>query len=297
MEMVDRKRGFKICANAVMVLLSLFCILPFILLIVSSVTDEKALLHNGYSFFTTDISLAAYKYLLVDSTSILRGYLISFFVTVVGTCMSLLLTTLFAYPLSRKDLPGRRVFSFILFFTMLFNGGLVPSYIMWTQMFHIKNTIFALLVPNLLMGAFYVIMMRTYLTTNIPDAVIEAARIDGAGEFKILWKIVLPMSIPIMATLALLVGLNYWNDWLNGLYYISTDKLYSIQVLLNQMLLDSLFTMSGMSTKLNVDLVGTMPTTGIKMAVAVLGALPILILYPFFQKYFVKGIVIGAVKG
>lgn len=164
---------------------------------------------------------------------------------------------------------------------------------------YIKNTLAALLFPSLMMNAFYVIMMRTYFTTNIPDAVIEAARIDGAGELRILSQVVMPMSIPIIATLALLAGLAYWNDWLNGLYYISDDRLFSIQVLLNRMLLDVQFLMSNSdaakSLQQNEEFV--LPSTGIRMAVAVMGALPILVVYPFFQKYFVKGIVIGAVKG
>ena len=261
-----------------MILLSAMCIVPFILLIMSSITKENILLKYGYSFWPREISFDAYKTLLVDSGSIVRGYIISALVTVVGTVANLTLTTLFAYPLSRKELPGKAFFSFVIFFTMLFNGGLVPSYMMWTGIFHIKNTIWALIVPNLLMGAFYVIMMRTYFTTNIPDAVIEAARIDGAGEWRILAKIVLPMSTPIIATLALLVGLGYWNDWLN------------------KMLLDVQYLMSGASGGALTQSI-TLPATGIKMAVAVMGALPILVVYPFFQKYFVKGIVIGAVKG
>lgn len=293
--MVERKKGFQILANLIMAVLSLVCVIPFVLLVVSSITNEKSLVQNGYNFFTRDIDFAAYHYLLLDSTSIVRGYLISAVTTFVGTALNLTLTTLFAYPLSRKDLPARNFFSFFLFFTMLFNGGLVPSYIMWTQLFQIKNTFAALIFPNLAMGAFYVIMMRTYFSTNIPDAVLEAARIDGAGELYILVKIVLPMATPIIATIGLLVGLGYWNDWLNGLYYINTDKLYSIQVLLNKMLLDSLFMTSGMGSSISSSV--TLPATGIKMAVAVLGALPILIVYPFFQRYFVKGIIIGAVKG
>lgn len=296
--MVERGKAFQIIANIIMILLALFCLIPFILLIISSITAEKALLNSGYSFFPKAISFDAYKYLLVDSTDIVRGYGISALVTFIGTITNLTLTTLFAYPLSRKDMPGRRFFSFFIFFTMLFNGGLVPSYIMWTQTFHIKNTLWALIVPGLMMGAFYVIMMRTYFNTNIPDAVIEAARIDGAGEYRILWQVVLPMSIPIIATLALLVSLNYWNDWLNGLYYINTDKLYSIQVLLNKMLMDVQYLLTSAqsgSTLSQQDI--QLPATGIKMAVAVMGALPILAIYPFFQKYFVKGIVIGAVKG
>lgn len=166
----------------------------------------------------------------------LRAYGVSILVTVVGTIMNLMLTTLFAYPLSRKDLPGRNIFAFYLFFTMLFNGGLIPSYIMWTQTFHIQNTLAALLVPGLLLGAYNIIMMRTFLSSNIPDEVIEAARIDGAGELKILARVVLPMAKPIVATLAMLVGLAYWNDWMNGLYYVNDDNLYSIQVLLTRIL-------------------------------------------------------------
>ena len=296
--MVDRGKSFQVVANLIMVLLVLFCLVPFVLLIVSSITQENSLVRNGYSFIPEKIDFSAYKYLLVDSGSIVRGYILSAIVTVVGTVLNLTLTTLFAYPLSRRDLPGRGVLAFFLFFTMLFNGGLVPSYIMWTQMFHIKNTIAALLFPNLMMGAFYVIMMRTYFTTNIPDAVIEAARIDGAGELRILLRVVMPMSVPIIVTLALLVGLGYWNDWLNGLYYINEDRLYSIQVLLNKMLMEVQFLMSNTSAAQSLQGQDfTLPSTGIKMAVAVMGALPVLVIYPFFQKYFVKGIIIGAVKG
>ena len=259
--MVDRSKTFQIIANAVMILLVLFCLVPFALLIVSSITKETSLVKYGYSFIPREIDLAAYKYLLVDSTDIIRGYGISALVTVVGTICNLT--------------------------------------IMGAQPFHIKNTLAALLFPSLMMNAFYVIMMRTYFTTNIPDAVIEAARIDGAGELRILSQVVMPMSIPIIATLALLAGLAYWNDWLNGLYYISDDRLFSIQVLLNRMLLDVQFLMSNSdaakSLQQNEEFV--LPSTGIRMAVAVMGALPILVVYPFFQKYFVKGIVIGAVKG
>lgn len=278
-----------------MVLLMLFCLIPFLLLVVSSFTAESALLKNGYSFFPSQISFDAYKALLVDSNSILRGYFLSFVVTVTGTLSNIVLTLLFAYPLSRRDLPGKGFFSFMVFFTMLFNGGLVPTYMMWTGVFNIKNTLWALIVPNLMMGAFYVIMMRTYFTTNIPEAVLEAARIDGAGELKMLVQIVLPMSKPILATIVLLVGLNYWNDWLNGLYYVNDDRLYSIQVLLNKMLMDVQYLMTNAASSMSQSI--QLPATGIKMSVAVMGALPMFIVYPFFQKYFVQGIVIGAVKG
>ena len=295
--MVSNGKGFRRAAHVVMILLCVFCLFPFVLLISSSITDEMTLIREGYSVIPKVVSFDAYKYLFVSSKAIARGYKITVFVTVIGTLVNLTFTTLLAYPLSRKDLPHRSFFSFFVFFTMLFNGGVVPSYMMWTQFFHIKNTYAALIVPNLMMGAFYVIMMRTNFSSNIPDAVIEAARIDGAGEWRILSQIVLPMSLPIIATLTLLVGLHYWNDWVNGLYYISKYKYYSIQVLLNRMLRDVQYLMSSSGAAGMDSMDSAIPATGIKMAVAVVGALPELAVYPFFQKYFVKGITIGAVKG
>ena len=293
--MVEKGHKFQIAAHILMIILSVLCLFPFLLLIMSSVTDEQALIRDGYSIFPSMFSLDAYKYIFRNAAIIFRAYGTTIMVTVIGTVANLVLTTLLAYPLSRKDLPHRNVWSFIVFFTMLFNGGLVPSYIMWTQYFHIKNTYAALIVPALMMGAFYVIMMRTNLSQNIPEEVLEAARIDGAGEWKILIKVVLPMSLPIIATLMLLVGLAYWNDWMNGLYYLTKTKYYTIQVLLNAMLQD-LQTLLSSSIGANVD-VSSMPSTSIKMAIAVVGAVPVLCIYPFFQKYFVKGITIGAVKG
>lgn len=294
--MVEKNKGFQIFAHILMVFLSVCCVAPFILLLMSSLTDEAALVANGYSFFPKEFSLEAYKYILADSTSMISAYGLSFLVTIEGTLCNLVFTTLFAYPLSRKDLPGRGAFAFFLFFTMLFSGGLVPSYIMWTRTFHIQNTIFALLLPNLLMSAFNVIMMRTYFTSNIPDAIIEAARIDGASEFKILRSVVLPMAKPILATLVLLVGLAYWNDWANGLYYINDDKLYTVQVLLMN-IQRNMEAMKQSARNGGIVSNVAMPSTSIRMAVTVMCVLPIMCIYPFLQKYFVKGIAIGAVKG
>ncbi len=294
--MKKRDRLFQITANTVLILLTLSCILPFMLLIISSFTDEYALLRDGYSFFPKKLSFAAYQYLLLDSDVIFRGYIISVGVTVIGTLINVFLTTLFAYPLSRKDLPGRRFFSFFIYVTMLFNGGLVPTYIMWTQTFKIRNTWFAYIVPGLMMSTFFIIMMRTYFTTNIPDTVIEAARIDGAKEFRILFKVVFPMAVPIMATVTLLVGIRYWNDWMNGLYYINDSKKFSIQALLQRILMDVRFLQQTQGAgNLNIDLV--VPSTAIRMAIATMGVLPVLVLYSFLQKYFVKGITVGAIKG
>ena len=294
--MVEKKKGFQIFAHFVMIFIAVCSVAPFILLVMSSITEEKSLIANGYSFFPKEFSLYAYQYLLTGSGALLRSYVISFIVTAVGTLSNLIITILYAYPLSRKELPGRNFFAFFLFFTMLFSGGLVPSYIMWTRTFHIQNTILALLVPNLLMGAFNVIMMRTYFTANIPDAVIEAARIDGADEFRILFRVVLPMALPILATIGMLVGLSYWNDWMNGLYYINDDTLYSVQVLLTNIQRQMESLKQSMGTGGNVS-VGELPSTSIRMAINVMGILPVMLIYPFIQKYLVRGIAIGAVKG
>ncbi|MDO4293591.1 MAG: carbohydrate ABC transporter permease [Eubacteriales bacterium] len=295
--MVENNKTFQIVANIVMILLTLCCLFPFLLLVMSSLTDETTLIREGYSIFPSKFGLESYAYLMRNVGKIGRAYGITVFVTIVGTTSSMLLTILMAYPLSRKELYGRNILAFFVFFTMLFNGGLVPTYIMYTRYLHIKNTMWALIFPALLVSAFYVIMMRTYFTTNIPDAVIEAARIDGAGEWRILFTIVLPLSLPMIATLALLIGLGYWNDWKNGLYYLTDTRLYSIQNMLNQMLKDVQFLKSGADSSAAAELTQDMPSVGIKMAIAVIGALPVMAVYPFFQKYFVKGITIGAVKG
>ncbi len=288
--MVEKNKTFQIAAHIVMIILVLACLFPFALLIMSSITEENELIRSGYTLFPAKFSLDAYLYMFKSGTKIASAYLMTIFSTVVGTSCGLSMTVLMAYALSRKDLPGRNGMAFYVFFTMLFNGGLVPTYIMYTRYIPISNTPWALIVPSLLVNAFYVIMMRTYFSTNIPDAVIEAARIDGAGEFRILLTIVLPMSIPMIATMTLLIGLAYWNDWKNGLYYLQQNKsLYSIQ--------DVQALKSGMDAAAAAEISATMPSTGIKMAIAVVGVLPILVVYPFFQKYFVKGITIGAVKG
>ena len=295
--MVEKKSPFQFFANLIMIVLALCCLFPFALLVMSSLTEENTLIREGYSLFPKQFSAESYTYLFKNIDKIGRAYGITVFVTFVGTVASLLMTVLMAYPLSRKDFYGRNIFAFFVYFTMLFNGGLVPTYIMYTRYLHIKNTIWALIIPSLLVSAFYVIMMRTYFTTNIPDAVIEAARIDGAGEFRILFQVVLPMSLPMMATMALLIGLGYWNDWKNGLYYLTDQNLFSIQNMLNQMLKDVQFLKSGADSSAAADLMQSMPAVGIKMSIAVVGALPVMVAYPFFQKYFVKGITIGAVKG
>ncbi len=292
--MVENRKKYDIITNIILVLICICCVAPFLLLISSSFTSENSLVRDGYFFIPKEFSTEAYKFLLGDN-SIFHAYGVTIVLTVVGTTLSLLITTLIAYPLSIPDMPGRSVLSFYVFFTMLFAGGLVPTYMMWTQMFHIKNTFAALLFPSLLTNGFTIMMMRSYFQQNIPAEVLESARMDGANEFYILFKIVMPMSLPILATVGLMAGLMYWNDWNNNLYYITDANLNSIQGLLNRMLTNAQY-LKQTATMGNVG-AASVPTTSVRMAVAVLGAVPILCIYPFFQKYFVKGMTMGAVKG
>lgn len=288
------ERVFLACSNAVLTVLSLCALLPFVLLVVSSLTSEQSLAENGYSFIPKEWSAESYIYLFTNSSSgIFRAYGITIFVTVCGTVISLFICALLAYAISRKDYPRRGLINFIVFFTMLFNGGMVPTYLMWTGVFNIKNTLAAYIFPSLLVSAFFTMLMKSFFATNIHPALIEAAKIDGAGEFTIFFRIVLPLSLPILATIGLMTAINYWNDWINGLYYVTKNDLYSLQHLLNKILtnIQAISTMSD-----SVTITATMPSTSIRMAMAVVGALPILLLYPFFQKYFVKGISLGGVK-
>lgn len=280
-----------------MIILVLCCVLPFLLMVMASFTGEQTLLRNGYSFFPEKFSLETYQYIFRSAKTIFRGYFMTILVTVAGTLCNISMTVLFAYPLSRKDLPYRNILSFILFFTILFNGGLVPTYMMYANTFHIKNTIWALLIPNLMMNAFYVIMMRSFFTASIPDSLIEAAKLDGAGEMRILTKVILPLSKPMLVTLVLMVGLNYWNDWMNGMYYVTDNNLNTIQMILNNMIQNVEF-LSRSASLLGADAANIkLPTVGIRMGIAVIAVLPVMAIYPFLQKYFVKGIVVGGVKG
>ena len=296
-ESTSEKR-YQVLINVILSLLSLIMVLPLVLLFMSSITSEKVLLVNGYSFFPKEFSLAAYEYIWNNASSIFSAYGLTILVTVTGTVLSMLLTITVAFPLSVKKLPGRNVLSFYVLFTMLFNGGLVPSYIMWTTVFGIKNTLYAYILPGLLLNAINIILMRTFFVNSIPESLYEAAEIDGAGYFSILGNIVIPLGKPIIVTLSLFVGLNYWNDWANGLYYINQPKLYTMQVLLNRMMQDIQALMANAtSTGSNAMAATTIPATSIRMAIAFVALLPILLLFPFLQKYFAKGIMLGAVKG
>ena len=269
---------FQVLANFILILFTIFVITPFILLIMSSFTEESTLIKKA--------------------SKIMRAYGITILVTVVGTAVNVILSTMIAYPLSLEQLPGRRAITFYLFFTMLFSGGLVPSYLLYSNYFHIKNTIWALIVPNLLLSAMNVLLIRTYISTSIPSALFEAAKVDGAGEFTVFFKLVIPLSKPIIVTMGTFAGLGYWNDWTNGLYYLTDTKYYSIQNLLNKMITDIqvLSSNSSMASQASSEM-AKLPTVGVRMAIAVVAMLPIFVVFPFLQKYFQKGIALGAVKG
>ena len=300
--MTDSKssRQFQIGINAVLLLVTLMVVLPFLLVFVSSITDENVLIRNGYSFFPEKISFYAYQYIIRQGDKILRAYGVTILATFLGTILNVAMSALMAYPLSVRTLPYRRGITFFIFFTMLFNGGLVPTYLMYVNYFHIKNTLWALVIPNLLLSANNVLMIRSYYMTSIPDALFEAAKIDGAGHLRIFLSLVLPLGKPILVTMGLFSGLAYWNDWTNGLYYLSGNagqKLYSIQNLLNQMITDIQYLASGkVAGNIGAE-VAKLPATSIRMAIAFIAMLPLFIIYPFLQKYFAEGITLGAVKG
>lgn len=292
---MTESKTFNRVSTTILTVMVTLTLLPILLIIIASFTKESALLQNGYSFLPKEWSLDAYYYIIKQGSVILRAYGVSVLVTVVGTVASVLITTTLAYPMARQSFPYRNALSFFVFFTMLFSGGIVPSYIMWTNYFHIKNTIWALIVPNYLVSAFNVILVKNFYSNNIPASLIEAAQLDGATEMQIFRKLVFPMARPVVATISLFTGLCYWNDWTNGLYYVDNQKLYSIQLLLMKIMnnIEAL--------KANANLMGagavSLPGTSVRMAIAFIGILPILIVYPFVQKYLVEGVVIGAVKG
>ncbi|KQX45469.1 sugar ABC transporter permease [Paenibacillus sp. Root444D2] len=282
--------------NLIFILMACASIFPFVLLVMASFTDQKAIINDGYSLLPSVFSLEAYKYMMKSSTSLFRAYGITVFITIIGTVVGLAISTMLAYPLSRSDMPLRKVMSFLVFFTLLFNGGLVSTYLIYTEFFHIKNTIWALIIPGLLTNGFYILLIRTFFSTSIPAAIIESAYIDGASEFKIFYRIVLPLSLPILATIGLMLGISYWNDWFNGLIFVTDSKLFSIQNMLNRMLSDIQFLQKSSMTNA-AQASSNIPTDSVRMAIAVIGIVPIFCAYPFFQKFFVKGLTLGAVKG
>lgn len=291
---------FNIIGHIFMILLTAMAVIPIILMVISSLTSNGAVLRNGYSFFPEEWSTYAYEWIFASNGGVvLKAYGISFLITAVGTTCSLLLTIGLAYGLSKKGLPGRGIFTFLVVFTMLFNGGLVPTYINYTNVFHLRDTIYGLLIPSLLMNAFNVLLMKSYFVTGVPDEILEAAYIDGANEFYTMVKIAVPLSKPIIATVGMFAGIAYWNDWNNGyIYLVQRTDLYSIQNLLNRLMqnINALTQNASQVSNVNQGL-SEIPSVTVRMAMATLGILPIVVIYPFIQKNFVKGITLGGVKG
>ena len=297
--MKQQDKGFQIFGHVVMTIFTLSAILPLILLLLSSFTDNDTLVRNGYSFIPEKFSAYAYEYIFTSGNSVVQAYGISILLTAVGTALGLTITTMLGYALSKSFLPGRGVLTFLVFFTLLFNGGLVPTYINYSNVFGIKNTFFALLIPSLLMNGFNVMLIKSYFVSSVPEALLEAANIDGASEWTTFFRIALPLAKPIVATIGLFIGIGYWNDWMNGYIYLTkrTD-LYSMQNLLNRMIQNIQFLMQNSSTISNANQgLASIPAVSVRMAMAVVGVLPIVIVYPFIQNNFVKGITLGGVKG
>ncbi|MCD8073813.1 MAG: carbohydrate ABC transporter permease [Lachnospiraceae bacterium] len=293
------EKRFQVFGNIVMAILSACALLPMLLLVLSSFTDNDTLVQNGYSFFPAKWSVAAYTYIFTSGNSVVQAYGVSIVLTVVGTACSLIITTLLAYALAKKGLPGKGFLNFYVFFTMLFNGGLVPTYINYTNTFGIKNSFWALLVPNLLANGFNIMLMKSYFASSIPDEILEAAFIDGASEFSVFSRIAVPLAKPIVATIGLFAGIAYWNDWQNGYIYLTTrTDLYSIQNLLNRMIQNIQFLTQNSTSVGNSNVaLASIPSVSVRMAMAVVGVLPIVVVYPFIQNNFVKGITLGGVKG
>lgn len=282
--------------NVFFILVSFICIAPIILVIIVSVTDEMEILKSGYTFFPKQFSLKAYEYIAASGQTIWRAYGVSLFNTVVGTLLSVLITCMYAYPLARSGFKYKTFFSFIAYFTMIFGGGLIPWYMVYTHIFKIKDTIWIMIFPYLL-NAWYALIMRTFYKTTIHESIIESAKIDGAGEFRIFFTIVLPLCRAGLATIGLFCTLSYWNDWYLPLIFVNNPKMYNIQYLMYQYLLSIQFLSSSSSFSQSSLAFKNLPSESARMAVAVLSIGPIVFAYPFFQKYFVKGLTIGAVKG
>lgn len=282
---------------------ALLCLLPIWIVIVASFTHEKALVLNGYGFWPSEFSTTAYTFLFTSGGGIvLTAYKNTILATILGTILCVISVGLYAYPLSRSDFRYSRFFTFFSFFTMLFNAGTIPFYLLATQVLKIQNSMFALFLP-LSFSAYWVIIMRTFYKSNVPDSVIESARIDGAGEWRTLLQIVAPLALPGFATVALFAAVGIWNNFFLCLLLVNKDEFINLQYMIYRILrsIQYLKEMASASSGSGSAAAGMslsdMPSESFRMAMAVVTMGPIVLAYPFFQKYFVKGLTIGAVKG
>ena len=294
--LTTQEKVIRICAHMILAFMCVLAVIPFWLLISASLSDSSYAIREGYKFFPKELSLDAYRYILARWGQVGRAYIVTITVSVLGTTLSLLITSLLAYGLSQRNLPGAKLITALILFTMLFSGGIVPQYLIYNNYLHVKNTIWGLVLPNLLTNGFTVVLVRNYFRTSIPYELTEAMEMDGAGPVRIYLQLILPLSKPILATIGIMSFVSYWNDWTNGLYYITESKLYSVQQLLNEMNNNLSFLANNASQLVGVDTT-SLPTATMRMAIAAVAIIPVLIAYPFFQRYFTKGIVLGAVKG
>jgi putative aldouronate transport system permease protein len=271
---------------------AIICLIPLWVMFVASFTNEHVLLSGGYKLYIPKFDLTAYR-MIFASGSVLGSYFITILTTLLGTLLTLLLTSSLAYPLSVKTLKYRNKISIFAYFTMIFSGGLVPTYILYVRYLHINNSIWVLIVPGAL-NAFNMFLMKNYFT-SIPESLSESAKIDGANEIYIYFKIILPLSAPILATIGLFAAMGYWNSWFNVLMYIDNPKLYTLQYLIMRLQRAVDFLNSELGSKSHVT--QQPPGYTIRMATAMISIGPIILLYPFLQKYFIKGIMVGSVKG
>lgn len=286
--------AFDVIKYILLTITSLLCVLPFVLIVSGSITSNETILREGYSILPRDISFDAYSMIFKAPKDILQAYKITIYYTAVGTLTGLAVIVLTAYVISRKEFKYRNVVSFLIYFTSIFGGGLVAWYLMYTNILGLKGTTFAIWFPAI-MSPFLVILMRTFITGSVPDAIVESAKIDGAGHGTILTRIVLPVLGPGLATVGLFLALGYWNDWYRSSMFSTDSSTWELQFYLYNML-NASQALKAMSQASSVP-IDSMPGQTMKLAMAVVATGPVLIFYPFVQRYFVTGITIGAVKG
>ena len=279
-------------------LYTLFCGLPILLVFIAAFSDEKAITQNGFSFFPEKWSLAGINSVLRYGSQLLTSYGVTIFVTVFGTFLGLLVMSMFAYSISRKDFRLSKFLSIYLLIPMLFNGGQLSGYVIFTSYYHLKDSLWLLILP-LCVTTMNVIILRTYIANSIPNELMEAAKIDGAGEYRTFFQITLPLLKPSLAAVGFMMATAYWNDWQNALLYITTDKKKPLQLLLIniQKSIEFLLNNANVPASARAAMGGNIPQYSSTMATVLIVIGPIMIVYPFFQKYFVKGLTVGSVKG
>ncbi|MBO7747108.1 carbohydrate ABC transporter permease [Paenibacillus sp. MWE-103] len=292
------KPGTNLLFNLIFIILALLCLIPVLVVLSISLSSEDSIRNGGYHLFPTAFSGEAYQYIINQGTMIMKALGVSVLVTGVGTLLGVMLTTSMGYVLSRPNYKLNGLLTWIVFIPMVFNGGLVSSYYINSNLLGLKDTVWALILP-LAVSSFNVIICKTFFRSTIPDALIESAEIDGSSQLRIFFSIVLPISLPVLATIGLFLCFAYWNDWFQSMLYIDNQNLYSLQALLNSLMtnIDALAKNASVMGVSYAELVAKMPKESARMAVAIVIVVPVAIAYPFFQKYFISGLTIGAVKG